>query len=67
MVDGPVMPAPAAPPGAEVVAEEVAKADSRVDLVIRVFWRLLGVDEEWFAARLSSAWARDRTFKRRRW
>ena len=52
---------------AEVVAEEVAKAELRVDFVMRVFWRLplLGVEgpEAW----LSSAWARERSLRRRRW
>jgi hypothetical protein len=28
---------PGPPPGAEVVADEVAKAESRMDLVMRVF------------------------------
>ena len=69
MVDGPVMPAP--PPIADVVADEVAKAEERVDLVIRVFVRLplpfFGVDGSSFAACLSSACAWERTLSRRRW
>lgn len=70
IVDGPVIPAP--PPVAEVVAEEVAKADERVDFVMRVFVRLpfprlFGVEGPSFAACLSSAWAWERTFRRRRW
>jgi hypothetical protein len=68
IVDGPAMPAP--PPMADVVAEEVAKAEERVDFVMRVLVRfpfLLGVEGSSFAARLSSAWAWERTFKRRRW
>lgn len=55
------------PPVAEVVAEEVAKAEERVDLVMRVLVRLpflLGVEA---SAALSSAWAWDNTFRRRRW
>lgn len=63
---------PALPPGADVVADDVAKADSSVDLVIRVFCRLppprlLGVDGSCAAACLSSACACDSTFNRRRW
>ena len=67
MVDGPVMPAP--PPTADVVAEDVANALERVDLVIRVLVRLpfRGVEGSSFAAALSSACACDRTFSRRRW
>lgn len=68
MVDGPVMPEP--PPTAEVVAEDVAKADDRVDLVMRVLVRfpfLFGVEGSSLAACLSSAWAWDRTLRRRRW
>lgn len=67
MVDGPAMPAP--PPMADVVAEEVAKAEERVDFVMRVLVRFpfLGVAWLSFAACLSSAWAWERTFKRRRW
>ena len=44
---------PAPPPGAEVVADEVAKADSRVVFVMRVFCLLpflLGVEGSWLAA-----------------
>ena len=51
IVEGPVIPAP--PPGAEVVAEDVAKADSRVVFVMRVFVLfpfLLGVEGSWLAA-----------------
>lgn len=68
MVDGPVMPAP--PPTADVVAEDVAKAEDRVDLVMRVLVRfpfLFGVEGSSLAACLSSAWALERTLRRRRW
>lgn len=65
IVDGPVTPG--APPGADVVAEEVAKADSSVDFVIRVFWRLPLPGVEGLLALLSSACARDSSFRRRRW
>lgn len=52
---------------AEVVAEDVANADERVDFVIRVFVRLpflFGVEGSWAA---SSAWAWESTLRRRRW
>lgn len=65
MVDGPATPG--APPTADVVAEVVAKADSSVDFVIRVFWRLPFFGVEGSMALLSSACARDSSFKRRRW
>jgi hypothetical protein len=50
IVDGPIIPGP--PPEAEVVADEVAKAESRIDLVMRVFVLeplplLFGVDGSW--------------------
>lgn len=57
-------------PAAEVVAEEVAKADSRVDFVMRVFCLLpflLGVEGSLLAVRASSACALDKSFSRRRW
>ena len=56
---------------ADVVAEEVAKAEERVDFVIRVLVRLpflFGVEGSSLAACLiSSAWAWERTLRRRRW
>jgi hypothetical protein len=67
IVEGPVIPPP---PVAEVVAEDVAKAEESVDFVILVLVRLpflFGVEGSSLAAALSSAWAWERTFKRRRW
>lgn len=79
IVEGPVIP-PAgalAPVPAEVVADDVAKAFSRVDFVMRVFWRLpwprprprrgVVVLVDAAACLLSSAWARESSFSRRRW
>lgn len=64
-----MIPAPP-PPMAEVVAEDVAKAEERVDFVMRVLVRLpflFGVEAASVAACRSSACACERSFRRRRW
>lgn len=63
IVEGPVIPVLA-----DVVADDEANADSRVDLVMRVFWRfpfLLGVEGSWESSLLSSARAWESSFRRR--
>lgn len=64
IVEGPVIPA--APPIADVVADEVANADESVDLVMRVLTRLPFLSEAPPLA-ASSACAWERTLRRRRW
>ena len=70
MVEEPVIPCAVVLPAwvaAEVVAEEVAKAELRVDFVMRVFWRLPLLGVEGFGDWLSSACAWERSLRRRRW